>query len=124
MTSPKVNGDRDKLTDMLTNIIDNSIKFTPEGGTITVSIEEEEKYLHLIVKDTGIGIPKEKIPKLFQRFYQIDATEKRKYGGTGLGLYICKKIVEAHNGYVWIESEGKGQGTEVHIQLPKSTTIN
>ncbi len=116
---PAINGDRDKLMDMLMNLVDNSIKFTPKGGTVTASIEEEEKYLHLVVKDMGIGIPKDKIPELFQRFYQIDASGKRKYGGTGLGLYICKEIVEVHNGNVWIESEGEGQGTEVHIQLPK-----
>ncbi|MEA1985583.1 MAG: PAS domain S-box protein [Euryarchaeota archaeon] len=121
---PTISGDRDKLMDMLTNLVDNSIKFTPKGGTVTASVEEEGKYLHLVVKDTGIGIPKDKIPKLFQRFYQIDASGKRKYGGTGLGLYICKKIVEAHNGNIWIESEGEGRGTEVHTQLPRSTTTD
>ncbi len=116
---PLIKGDRDKLTDMLTNIVDNSIKFTPTGGSITITITEEEKNLHMVLSDTGIGIPKDLIPSLFQRFYQIDASHTRKYGGTGLGLYICKEIVKAHEGEVWVESEGKDKGTQVHIKLPK-----
>ncbi|WP_135612803.1 PAS domain S-box protein [Methanococcoides sp. AM1] len=116
---PLINGDKDKLTDMITNIVDNSIKFTPEGGTLTCTVIEEEEYLHIILKDTGIGIPPDLIPMLFQRFYQIDATRTRKYGGTGLGLYICKEIVTAHKGKVWAKSEGENKGTEIHIQLPK-----
>lgn len=116
---PLINGDKDKLTDTFTNIVDNSIKFTPEGGTLTFTVTEEKKKLHIILKDTGIGIPPDLIPRLFQRFYQIDATRKRKYGGTGLGLYICKEIVTAHKGKVWAESEGENKGTEIHILLPK-----
>jgi signal transduction histidine kinase len=115
---PPIKGDRDKLTDMFTNIIDNSIKFTPKGGSITIFANKEDGYIHINVKDTGIGIPKGMIDNLFQRFYQIDSSQKRKYGGTGLGLYIAKTIVEAHDGEIWVESEGKGKGTEVHIKLP------
>jgi PAS domain S-box-containing protein len=115
---PQIKGDRDKLTDMFTNIIDNSIKFTPKGGSITVFANKEDGYIHINIKDTGIGIPKDMIDNLFQRFYQIDSSQKRKYGGTGLGLYISKTIVEAHDGEIWVESEGKGKGTEVHIKLP------
>ncbi len=116
---PLIKGDRDKLTDMLSNIVDNSIKFTPSGGCISVSVTEEDRYLHLVLSDTGIGIPEDLIPNLFQRFYQIDSSHTRKYGGTGLGLYICKEIVKAHEGEVWVESEGKNKGTHVHIKLPK-----
>jgi signal transduction histidine kinase len=115
---PPIKGDRDKLTDMFTNIIDNSIKFTPKGGSITIFANKEDEYIHINIKDTGIGIPKDMIDNLFQRFYQIDSSQKRKYGGTGLGLYIAKTIVEAHDGEIWVESEGKGKGTEVHIKLP------
>lgn len=111
-----IDGDRTRLSDMLTNLIDNAIKFTPSGGMIILKAYEEEKYLHIEVEDTGIGIPQELIPNLFQRFYQIDASIKRKYGGTGVGLYICKSIVEAHKGDIWIESE-EGKGTTVHIRL-------
>lgn len=117
---PLINGDRDKLTDMITNIVDNAIKFTPEEGNITINSFVDDKDIHITVKDTGIGIPKEMIDNLFQRFYQIDASRKRKYGGTGLGLYISKTIAEAHKGTIWIESEGEGRGTEVHIRIPFS----
>ncbi|MCD4806214.1 MAG: PAS domain S-box protein [Methanococcoides sp.] len=118
-TIPNINGDRDKLTDMLTNIVDNSIKFTPEGGLLKFTIEDEDEFIHIVLKDNGIGIPPDMIPMLFQRFYQIDASRTRKYGGTGLGLYICKEIVTAHKGKIWVKSEGENKGTEMHIQLPK-----
>ncbi|ABE51959.1 PAS domain S-box protein [Methanococcoides burtonii] len=116
---PTINGDRDKLTDMLTNMVDNSIKFTPEGGSLKFTIKEEDEFIHIVLKDNGIGIPPDMIPMLFQRFYQIDASRTRKYGGTGLGLYICKEIVTAHKGKIWVESKGENKGTEMHIQLPK-----
>ncbi|MFP4655626.1 MAG: PAS domain S-box protein [Methanohalobium sp.] len=115
---PQINGDKAKLTDMLTNLFDNAIKFTPSEGQITLDAFEEEGYIHLKITDTGIGIPEDLIPHLFQRFYQIDSSIKRKYGGTGLGLYICKQIVDAHNGEIWINSK-EGEGTTVHVRLPK-----
>ncbi|WP_445476049.1 PAS domain-containing sensor histidine kinase [Methanococcoides methylutens] len=115
---PFINGDAGKLADMLTNILDNAIKFTPAGGKISVAASEEKNNIHIGVSDNGIGVPKDLLPKLFQKFYQIDASTRRKYGGTGSGLYICQKIVEAHNGEIWMESE-EGAGTTVHIMLPK-----
>jgi len=115
---PTIEVDEAHLVDMLNNIVDNAIKFTPPGGMITLGVSDEEKDLHLTVSDTGIGIPKELIPNLFRKFYQIDSSIRRKYGGTGLGLYICKKIVDAHSGEIWIESEPH-KGTTVHIRLPK-----
>ncbi|WP_445475196.1 PAS domain S-box protein [Methanococcoides methylutens] len=114
---PMVKADREKLTKMLTNLLDNAIKFTDPGGQIMFEVQEEENFIHIKINDTGIGIPKELIPNLFQRFYQIDASTKRKYGGNGLGLYISKSIVDAHNGQIWIESE-MGVGTTVHVRLP------
>ncbi|WP_250867998.1 ATP-binding protein [Methanococcoides seepicolus] len=115
---PTIEADKAHLVDMLNNIVDNAIKFTPPGGMITLGASDEENHLHLTVSDTGIGIPKELIPNLFKKFYQIDSSIRRKYGGTGLGLYICKKIVDAHSGEIWIESEPH-KGTTVHIRLPK-----
>ncbi|MCD4822240.1 MAG: C50 carotenoid epsilon cyclase [Methanococcoides sp.] len=115
---PTIEADEAHLVDMLNNIVDNAIKFTPPGGMITLGASDEENHLHLTVSDTGIGIPKELIPNLFKKFYQIDSSIRRKYGGTGLGLYICKKIVDAHSGDIWIESEPH-KGTTVHIKLPK-----
>ncbi|WP_319508271.1 PAS domain S-box protein [uncultured Methanolobus sp.] len=121
---PPVKGDREKLATLFTNLMDNAIKFTDSGGQITFEAEEEKQeekeeqnFIHIKISDTGIGISKELIPKLFQRFYQIDASTKRKYGGTGLGLYISKSIVDAHEGQIWIES-AKDAGTTIHVRLP------
>ncbi|VVB90199.1 Methyl sulfide methyltransferase-associated sensor [uncultured archaeon] len=113
-------GDRDRLTEVFINIIDNAIKFTHPRGKITVKARDEEKTVHITVTDTGIGIPENVIPSLFQRFFQADASLTRKYGGTGLGLYICKNIIDAHKGEIWIESK-EGVGTTVHIRLPKKS---
>ena len=114
---PVITADGDKLMDVMINLLDNAVKFTPQGGTITISSKVDNSSLHLSVRDSGIGIPEDKIPHLFQRFYQIDSSVKRKYGGTGLGLYICKKIVEDHGGNIWVESK-EGQGSTFHILLP------
>ncbi len=115
---PPVRGDKDKLTDVLTNLIDNALKFTSEHGRVTVSARKISEGVHIEVKDTGIGIPADHIPQLFQRFYQVDSSASRRYGGTGLGLYISRTIVEAHGGKIWIESE-EGKGTTVHVELPQ-----
>ncbi|MDO9518422.1 MAG: ATP-binding protein [Methanosarcinaceae archaeon] len=122
---PKVNGDTDRLTEVIINLIDNAVKFTPKGGEITIAACEEPEMIHITVKDTGVGIPKDAISKLFKRFYQVDASTTRRYGGTGLGLYITKSIVKMHNGQIWVESE-EGVGTTFHILLPKicSTSLD
>ncbi len=112
-----VTGDRDRLTEVFLNLIDNAIKFSHTEGKITIRAWEEEGSVRITVADTGIGIPEEVIPFLFQRFYQADASITRKYGGTGLGLYICKSIIDAHKGEIWIESK-VGEGTTVHVRLP------
>jgi len=114
---PPIRGDKDKLTDVMINLIDNAIKFTPQGGRIDLGVEVDDNSLHIYVRDTGIGIPEDKISNLFQRFYQVDASVKRRYGGTGLGLYICKKIVEDHEGSIWVKSK-EGEGSTFHILLP------
>ena len=113
-----INGDVNKLTDVITNLIDNAIKFTSSGGEITISACEETNNIHITVSDTGIGIPSKLLSKIFDQFYQVDASTTRRYGGTGLGLYIVKKIVEMHHGQIWVDSE-KGVGTTFHILLPK-----
>ena len=113
-----VMGDKDRLTEVFMNLIDNAIKFSYHGGKINIKAREEEGYVHVTVMDAGIGIPENVLPFLFQRFYQADASITRKYGGTGLGLYICKSIVDAHNGKIWIDSK-VGKGTIVHVLLPQ-----
>ncbi|MCX9024913.1 MAG: GAF domain-containing protein [Candidatus Methanoperedens sp.] len=113
----KVNGEKDRFIEVISNLLDNAIKFTPTGGKISIKAIDEGEFVHIMVTDNGIGIPLEIIPKLFSRFYQADASASRKYGGTGLGLYITKNIVDAFRGKIWIESE-VGKGTKVHVLLP------
>lgn len=109
--------DKDKLTQVLDNIISNAIKYSPEGGTITLGVEVKNDHLKVHVTDQGVGIPKEQLKKVFERFYRVDKARSRKLGGTGLGLAIAKEIIEAHNGKVWAESE-EGKGTTILFTLP------
>ncbi len=111
-----VEGDRDRLTQVFSNILDNAIKFTIKGE-INVSAEEENDWVHIRVNDTGIGIPEDKITKIFDRFYQLDSPEVQKNWGTGLGLWISKNIVESHKGKIWAES--KNRGSTFHVLLLK-----
>ncbi len=120
---PMIYGDVERLIDVITNLIDNSIKFTPSGGEITVAAREETEDIHITVSDTGIGIPSNLLSKIFDRFYQVDASTTRQYGGTGLGLHIVKSIIDMHNGQIWAESE-KGVGTTFHILLHKKRSSN
>jgi signal transduction histidine kinase len=112
-----IRGEKDRLLEVINNLLDNAIKFTPAGGKISIKAWDEAENVHLTVSDNGIGIPEEIIPKLFMRFYQVDASASRKYGGTGLGLYITKTIIDIFGGKIWIESE-VGKGTTVHVLLP------
>lgn len=105
------------MKQMLRAIIDNSIKFTQEGGTINISVEKHLDKVKIVVKDNGIGIPREEISKIFDRFYRVDKVRSKTTGGSGLGLSIVKWIVEAHNGGILVESE-LGKGTEVSVLLP------
>ncbi|MDD6308029.1 MAG: ATP-binding protein [Clostridia bacterium] len=114
---PPVNGDRDRIEQVLINIISNAMKYTPNGGSILVDCTARVSEAVITVTDTGIGIPKEDLPRIFERFYRVDKARSRKMGGTGLGLAIAREIVEAHGGRIIIESE-KGKGTRVQIILP------
>ncbi len=110
-------GDKDRFVEVISNLLDNAIKFTRVGGKIAIKAWDEAENVHITVSDNGIGIPEEVIPRLFTRFYQADASTSRKYGGTGLGLYISKTIIDATGGRIWIESE-VGKGTSVHMVIP------
>jgi len=112
-----IEGDRTYLPQVFLNLMDNAVKFTSQHGTIKLSAVIEKKEVHVTLEDTGIGISERDIPNLFQKFYQIDSSSTRNYGGNGLGLYISKVIVENHNGNIWVESE-KGTGTKVHVRVP------
>jgi signal transduction histidine kinase len=113
---PKIITDREKLTEILLNLLDNAAKYTNKG-TITTKIFKEGENTHFIVKDTGIGIPKEAQPKMFERFYQVDSSQTRKAGGTGLGLALSKEYVNTMGGKMWFMSE-VGKGSEFHFTLP------
>ncbi|MEI7672890.1 MAG: ATP-binding protein, partial [Deltaproteobacteria bacterium] len=115
---PLIRADRDRLAQILINIIDNAIKFTPAGGTVAITTSPgEEGFLTVRVSDTGVGIPKGEIPRLGERFYRADKTRSREQGGTGLGLSIVKHLMMAHGGRVMIDS-ALGHGTTVSLYFP------
>ncbi|MED1471494.1 cell wall metabolism sensor histidine kinase WalK [Bacillus salipaludis] len=109
--------DEDKLTQVLYNIISNALKYSPEGGQVTFSIQEEEGRIIVSISDQGMGIPKENIGRIFDRFYRVDKARTRKLGGTGLGLAIAKEIINAHGGGIWATSQ-EGKGTVISFSLP------
>jgi PAS domain S-box-containing protein len=113
---PKIESDREKLTEILLNLLDNAAKYTNQG-TITLKIFREKDSMHFMVKDTGIGIPEEAQKKIFERFYQVDSSNTRKVGGTGLGLALSREYVVTMGGKMWFVSEA-GKGTEFHFTLP------
>jgi len=113
-----VNADQGKLRQVVGNLIDNAIKYTPTGG-MSVSIRKEGNAVHFSIKDTGIGISAEDIPKLFNKFTRAKDANKQNVIGTGLGLYVAKQMLEAQGGKIWIESEGVGKGTTFIVELPQ-----
>jgi two-component system phosphate regulon sensor histidine kinase PhoR len=113
-----IHADRDKVVQIIVNILDNAVKFTPDGGKISVSASEDGKGSVIIeVSDTGMGIPKSEIPRLGERFYRADKTRARELGGTGLGLSIVKHLLKAHQGSMEIDSQ-IGKGTTVSLYFP------
>ncbi|MBI3622853.1 PAS domain-containing sensor histidine kinase [Candidatus Pacearchaeota archaeon] len=113
------NCDKERIEQVLINIISNSLDFSPKGtGKIKMTLNKEENYAKIVIKDNGIGLSPEKLKKIFVKFYQVDTTTKREHGGSGLGLSVCKGIIENHGGKIWAESEGFNKGVEMHILLP------
>jgi signal transduction histidine kinase len=112
--------DPDRIREVLTNLFDNAVKYS-DKGKISIGLTGDNDVVQLRVSDTGHGIPAEDIPHLFQKFYRVDNSSTRTVGGTGLGLFICRKIVELYNGRIWVESE-VGQGTSFYINLPRLST--
>jgi two-component system, OmpR family, sensor histidine kinase VicK len=109
--------DPDRLREVITNLFDNAVKYTPEGK-VTLGLTGNDQVVQCFVRDTGPGIPSEDIPHLFQKFYRVDNSATRTIGGTGLGLFICRKIIELYNGRIWCESE-INKGSTFYINLPR-----
>ncbi len=116
---PLIQGDADRLLQVLTNLIGNAIQYSPEGARVTVSTRHVSHEVQIAVKDTGIGIPAEHLPRIFDRFYRADPSRSRGSGaGSGIGLTIARALVEAHGGRIWAESAGDGQGSTFTFTLP------
>jgi signal transduction histidine kinase len=114
---PPVEADRERIHQVLFNLLDNAVRFTPAGGQVKVLAVRENGSWEVSVVDTGPGIPKEHIPLVFERFYRVDPSRSRNDGGTGIGLAIARSVVEAHGGRIWAESE-VGKGSSFHFVLP------
>jgi PAS domain S-box-containing protein len=112
-----VYADPDRLREVITNLFDNAVKYTPEGK-VTLGLTGNDQVVQCYVRDTGPGIPADDVPHLFQKFYRVDNSATRTIGGTGLGLFICRKIIELYNGRIWVESE-LGKGSTFYINLPR-----
>lgn len=110
--------DAERLQQAIHNVLDNAIKFSPRGASVSVGIAATDKDVRFSVRDHGCGIPTDKLEAIFARFQQLDTSDARKTGGTGLGLAISKSIVEAHGGLIQASSDGEGTGTTVSITLP------
>ena len=117
ITSVWIEIDTDKMTQVIDNILNNAIKYSPDGGKITVSMKTTDDQMILSISDQGLGIAKEDLPKIFDRFYRVDKARSRAQGGTGLGLAIAKEIIKQHNGFIWAKSE-YGKGSTFTIVLP------
>lgn len=115
-----VNVDPDRVREVITNLFDNAVKYTPEGK-ISLGITGNDKVVQCYVRDTGPGIPPDDVPHLFQKFYRVDNSATRTVGGTGLGLFICRKIIELYGGRIWVESQ-LDKGSSFYINLPRLNT--
>ncbi|MGZ5473834.1 MAG: sensor histidine kinase, partial [Thermoanaerobaculia bacterium] len=112
-----VTGDRDRLEQVLGNLLENAVKYSPEGSDVTVTVEERNDTLITAVCDRGIGIPADELNQVFERFHRGRQVSSTNYGGLGLGLYITKQIIERHGGSIWVESK-EGNGTTFFFSLP------
>ncbi|MGG4505206.1 ATP-binding protein [Heyndrickxia sporothermodurans] len=113
-----IDAEKDRLQQIILNLVANAVTYTPDKGTIEIGIVEKDDQIELTVKDTGIGISKEELPRIFERFYRVDKARSRNSGGTGLGLAIVKHLVESHHGSIQVDSE-EGKGTLFTLTLPK-----
>lgn len=110
--------DQKRFEQVMMNLLDNALKYSEQGSTVSIDVRTEKKNIVIIVSDEGRGIPEEDLPHIFERFYRVDKSRSRASGGTGLGLAIAKEIIEAHGGSIYADSI-YGKGTKMMITLPK-----
>jgi two-component system phosphate regulon sensor histidine kinase PhoR len=115
---PRVMADQGRLEQVVVNLLENAIKYTPDGGSVRLFTEDDDAFIRVSVADTGIGIPFKDLPRIFERFYRVDEARTREQGGTGLGLAIVKHIVQLHGGAVSVTSQA-GQGSVFSFTLKK-----
>ncbi len=118
--SPLIRVDKDRIRQVLVNLLGNALQYTPPGGQVTIRLRAEGKVVHFSVKDSGIGLNKADMERVFLRFYRVDKSRARLSGGSGIGLTIARHIVEAHQGRLWAESAGENEGSTFHFTLPLS----
>ncbi|MGH3130030.1 MAG: sensor histidine kinase, partial [Gaiellaceae bacterium] len=114
---PPVAADPGQLNQVLANLVDNAIKYSPEGGPVQVKLEADDSRMRFSVCDAGLGIPRSERERVFEKFYRLDPNMTRGIGGTGLGLYICRELVRTMNGRIWLEPR-EGKGTTVIVEIP------
>ena len=120
---PLVVGDPDKVGRVLINLVDNAVKYSPDGGRVTVAVTRTASHVRFSVTDEGLGIPPAELRRVFEKFYRLDPNMTRGVGGTGLGLYICRELVRRMDGRIWVESEGLGRGSTFSVELPAAPSF-
>jgi signal transduction histidine kinase len=115
---PLVNADEKRIYQVMQNLITNAVKYSPDGGCITLSAQVDRRELVIQVADQGLGLPAAELDRIFDRFHRVQGEVSRGIGGTGLGLAICKGLVDAHGGRIWAESAGEGKGSTFRFTLP------
>ena len=120
---PDIVADPDRLEQILINLLSNALRYTPTQGSVTIAAEAHDFFVQISVRDTGIGIPAEHLPQIFERFYRVDKSRARQSGGTGIGLTITRHLVYAQGGEIWADSAGAGQGSTFFITLPVHDTV-
>jgi signal transduction histidine kinase len=115
---PQIEADRDKVVQVLTNLVDNAIKYTPKGGPVVIRSWLDGSSAHVLVRDRGIGIPPESLETIFERYARVDSPQARGITGTGLGLAIVREIARLHGGRTWAETPSSGGGSMFHLTFP------
>jgi signal transduction histidine kinase len=114
---PPVAADPGQLQQVLTNLVDNAVKYSPSGGNVTLELESRGEYVRFVVSDPGLGIPPAEQRRIFEKFYRLDPDMTQGIGGTGLGLYICRELVRRVGGRIWVESQ-EGEGSAFYVEVP------